>query len=839
MSVKIFYLYTYLKRYYSLVFSYTFSQVKKLRYHTLKRNCCNCLYINFLGVFLIGVSIFTMGIMCCTQATWFKIHVLDIYSNINICLYFIQLVLLVVFVYLYGFIIKNILLIKSISKVLPKEFISTLSNKIKIKDRFIYIFSLKFLKIFLLTNFFVLLLNLSYYIYFDSFLSPDISIELFIYILYISVCYNFSYCCINRVKFFSKYNICSVAYSFILLLLAKITVINLIMPLLLPYILLDNKYTGINKHIDFLEKNTLKFLKRFPIIHKLVSIKINNNVFLNSSIAKLRCSSIYTPLNNSNAKYIPKINFSALTMYNSKPNSVIISAIQSANKISSCLMFTYNDRSSFIAIDRLSVVNIPSANTQILRVDILGFLPKSGYFNKSNIDLAIEPKTLEISAFSSNNVLLKNKTCSKPFSESAIVKKGVYEFTVENKQEIPLSSDISDLLANLKKYSLNKKIDNFINNISPDLLNPFVFMVNLPGQNPENNEFNNGGNKGKQKATDEEIRSWDEQDRVNSQELVQMDIDTDTSILDIFEDEAFVSLMTPDELALQSSFIDFYNTLDVVDVDYELLKTDLSIYEGDLVDISSSIDYFASKGAPVNLDSLYIIPPAMYRLKTEYPSFFDEDSGNKYNVVGGLTDLNDYITHERKAAISEFMKEKSKNISQNTVNEEKASAESDNTISTCEPVVTDENTSESVGDVTSFESLKPSSLWERLHYSSNDEYEDAVRHRFDEICAEYYKDNRGDDINVRLVVTRARAHVVRNRIKELGDEYNSISDILKHNTNSRRATRAKDPSYSTDRSKIIRDKTLSAKDKQIQLQARLKLHKDILKEHRTKNKNKH
>lgn len=161
------------------------------------------------------------------------------------------------------------------------------------------------------------------------------------------------------------------------------------MPILLPFILINNECTGVNKHISYLEKNTLKFLNKLPVLHKLVFIKINSINSLNSSIVKFTHNNIGVQLNN-NVKCIPCIKTSSF-MYqiNSKPNSTIVSATQSAKTISSCLMFTYNDRSNFIAINRLSVVNIPNINTQILRVDKLGFLPKSGYF-KQEINLAVK-----------------------------------------------------------------------------------------------------------------------------------------------------------------------------------------------------------------------------------------------------------------------------------------------------------------------------------------------------------------------------------------------------------------------------------------------------------------
>ena len=76
---------------------------------------------------------------------------------------------------------------------------------------------------------------------------------------------------------------------------------------------------------------------------------------------------------NNNVKCILKIKASSF-MYNikSKSDSTIILAIQPMKTISAHPMFTYNNRSNFIAINRLSVVGIPSINTQILHIDDLG-----------------------------------------------------------------------------------------------------------------------------------------------------------------------------------------------------------------------------------------------------------------------------------------------------------------------------------------------------------------------------------------------------------------------------------------------------------------------------------
>ena len=782
MSVKILYHYTYtsIKKYCSLVFSSTFSQINKREFHTLRKNCYNSLNINFSGVFFIGVFIFIMGIIYCTSIRLPISNVIKLCSSINIYiiyLYYINTVLLFILIYLYAFILKKILLINSIKKTLPQEFISRLSNKTKIKDRFMYLFSLKFLKIFLLTSFFVLLPNLLYYICYDSFLSPDKSIELFIYVLYISICYNISNYYINGKNFFSKCNICNIGHSFILLLLAKITAIYL-MPLLLPYLMIINEYTCVNKHIHSVEKNTLKFLKRLPIVNKLVFIKIHNNyVFFNSSIAKFRYNNTAIPLNNSNVKHITKINFLALTICNNKPNSVIISAIQCANKRSSCLMFTYNDRSNFIAIDRLSVVNIPNIDTQILHVDKVGFLPKSGYFNKSNNNLVIKPKYFDISALYNSNGLLKDTTCYKAFPDCLLIEKKFSEFTVNNKQKISLPFDIFDLGANVNNYNLDIKTNNFINNISPDLLNPFVFMMNLPNQNPEGDKFNNSNNKGKGKATEEDMRAWDNEEDI--------------------------------------------------DIDYELLMDDLSIYEEDLKDISSSIDFLNSSGVSVNKGYFYAKDSALYRIITEYGSYFDEDSGNKHNPYGGLDELTDYIGGELKATFSKLRETEAIIKAQNLVNKEKALSKSHNTVFIPEPGIT--NISESELKNAQLHD-KLDSVWPELAYTSVGDFNRAVKLRFEELSAQYYIDDRVDDINVTSMMKKARQQIIFERKIELGDRFNDLNNNIKYARRrlNNRTLVVKDPTYVADKKKIVKDIFLPIKEKEIQLEARVKLHKDRL-----------
>ena len=796
------------KKYYPIIFGFQSIQINKREFHTLKKNSTSFLEFKLLGVFSAGVFVFmfNMAIISCIFVNLWKSNIVEFNYSINIdiiYIYFFSLVLTFLFIILYGFVLKKILLFKSIKNILPVEFVSILSNKIKIKDRLLYIFSLSILKIFLLTSFFVILPNLLYYIYLDCFISPKNWVELVIYIFYISICFNLSNCYINNQKFFSKYNMCNFGYSFILLLLTKTTVIFL-MPLLLPFILINNEYTGVNKHIACFEKNILNFFKRLPIVHKLVFIKINNNSFLNSSLVKFRHNNTCLQLNSSNVKYIPIINLSSLTMYSNRANSAIISAIQSTKIISSCLMFTYNDKSDFIVIDRLSVVNIPNINTQILRVDQLGLLPKSGYFNfnKLEINLAIKWKPLEISVYSSNNVLLKNTNCCKPLSDCALVEKRLSEFTVDNKQNISLPTDFSYPWANPDKYNLNIKTNDYMNNICPDLLNPIVYMMSFPNQDPDDNEFNNGNNnKGKGKATDDEIRGWGEQD--SAQELVPMEIDTTEQ--QTLQDQSVRNLVTPEESAQQSNIIDFYNSEPDMWVS-ELYQIDLSIIYQDLADIAKAMDFFTSTNRSVDVSNLFMKPAALYRIMIEYSIYFDEESENQHNALEALTQVNDYLIHEREAV----------NRSINKLYRKAAVNKRQQALTFTDP---------SLGRTWLYE--KKNSAWQRLGFSSAAEYESVVDNKYNELCTQYYLDNRQGDINVELMRARARAWVVRDRELKV-----NAKDYRKKRNLQLQKSRAIDPTYNRDKQRIINNKTLSSQEKQIQLEARSKLRQEI------KNKNK-
>ena len=828
-EVKNFYHYpiTYYKKHHpvTLGFLYPLIQANKREFHTLKRNCYNDLKFKLLSFYsAVVVFIFTVGIIYYIPVAWLKRDILEFNYGINIYIiyiYFVSLVLSFIFIPLYAFVLTKILLINSIKKRLSEEFVLILSNvhKVKIKDRFYYIFSLKFLKIFLLTSFFVLLPNVLYYIYFDCFICVYKWVELFIYILYINICYNLSNCYINRIKFFSKYNMCNLAYSFILLLLVKISVIFL-MPLLLPYMVINYEYTSVNKQIDSIKKNTLNFVKRLPIVHKLVLIKIPNNyAFFNLPLVKFRYNNTCILLNNSNVeyKYISKIKFTPLTMCNSKPNSTIISATQCTKTISSSLMFTYNDRSNHIAIDRLSVVNIPNINTQILRIDQLGFLPKSGFFNKAEINVAIKWKPAEISVLSSNNVLLscKNTTCCKPLPYSALVEKGVYKFTADNKQEISLPTDFSYLSANTNKYNLDIKTNNCMNNVSPELLNPFVFMMNLPNQNPDGHEFNTD-NSNKGKATEDEIKRWNEEDSARVSAQV------------VREQQTLQNIITPEELAQQSNIIDSSNT-EIIDLEYELYKDDLFIIGQDITDIGKATDFVLSSGRSPDISNLIIKPTALYRIMTEYESFFDQDSGNQRNVVEGLLQLSQYLSDERKA-INKYInkhKEKAMDKGQNRVNKQEATNKGQNIVNKQEAIGKGKKTiifGEPAMDKTGLAGpQKLDSVWPRLGFLSRKEYQDAVNDKYNELCAPYYKDNRGDDINKHLFLKKARSQVIHHREKEIND-----SEVKKLGRMASKRLYDIDPNYYWEIKKITRNKTLSIEERELQLQARRELHQDRL-----------
>lgn len=825
-------------------------QVKKREFHTLKKNTTNNLNYKLSGVLLVGVLMFSMAIISYIFVNLCKINFIDLYCSVNldyIYIYFLSLVLTFIFIVIYDFLLKKILLIKIFKNRLPAGFISGLSKKVKIRDRFFYIFSLNFFKIFLLTSFFLLLPYILYYILFYSFLYTNNLFILVIYILYISICINLSNCFINSKNFFSMNNMCNIGYSFILLLWVKFTVISII-PILLPYLVTNSSFIAINKHIAFIEKATLNFLKKLPVVHKLVFIKINNNSFLNSSLVKFKHHNHNTSvqLNSSNVKYIPFSNHRVFTNINSKPCSVIISAIQSAKVTSSCLMFTYNHKSNFIVINRISVVNIPRLNTQILRVDLLGFLPKSGYFhiNKPEINLVIKSKPLEIPVYSSKNVLLKNTNSYKPLSDW---EKGIFEYTLDNKPNISLPSDLSYLSANPDKFNLDMKINQYMdmNNISPDLLNPIVYMFSFSNQdqNPEGNEYNKGNNnKGKGKATDQEMEEWDKQD--TGQEFTEMDIDTDaeTSLEDRIQEQAARNLASQAELNEQVNLWDSYsyrfNTLNRQGETESEVVEDTAItaarsnFINDRDDVRKAINFFIinNVSADENVTNITSSPSALDRIMTQYASYFDEDSGNQSNIVQGLNQVNDYLREEEKAVVI---------AEQQKVDQKRHEA----SIKSQQDYVADKSKDkkaiaflEPITDKAGLSSGKPArsnSVYDRLGFSTKNEYNAAVENKYNELYQQHLNNNLSDltQKEMRSMKHKARLHVNRTREREL----NPTEYKQKIALNTQNITNL-DPSYISDKKKIMRNNTLSPEQRDIELQARKKLHQDILKENKNKKK---
>lgn len=825
------------KKYYPITLACHNMQVKKREFHTSKKNISNHLnYKQLFAVLLVGVLIFSMAIISYFFFNSCKINFLDLYSSVNIdfiYIYFLSLVLTFIFIVIYDFFLKKILLLEIFKYRLPVEFVSGLSIKVKIRDRFLYIFSIKFFKIFLLTSFLLLVPYLLYYILFNCFLYTNNLFILVIYILYISICINLSNCFINSKNFFSMYNMCNIGYSFILLLCVKFTVIFII-PILLPYLVTNCSCTAINKHIAFIEKATLKFLKKLPIVHKLVFIKSNNNSFLNSSLVKFKQHKHNTTvqLNNSNVKYVPFSNHRVFTNINSKPCSVIISAIQSAKVTSSCIMFTYNQRSNFIVINRLSVVNIPRLNTHIMRVDLLGFLPKSGYFqiNKPEVNLVIKSKPLEIPVYSSKNVLLKNTNSYVPLSDS---EKGILEYTLDNKPNISLPSDLSYLSAKPDKFNLDMKMNQYqdMNNIFPDLLNPVVYMFSFSNQDqsPDGNEYNKGNNnKGKGRATDQEMEEWDKPD--TGQELIEEDIDADaeTSVADRIQEQAAINLISQVEFEQQGNLWRFpyrYNTLNRHDESDSQVVEDPSItaarsnFINDKNDVTKALNFVIMHNVPAheNVANITNRPAALDRILTQYASYFDEDSGNQFDIVQGLNQINHYLREEEKTTLvreQQRIDKERQEASLKSLQDSEINKSIDKPITRRRPR---REITESVLDRLSF---------------SQDQHDVAVENKFNEMYP--YANNNSSNISQKEMSSmrhNARMALMRSRELEL-----NATDFRKKAALYTKNVRDQDPTYRSDRNKIKADITLSPEQRELQLQARKKQHQDILKDNKNKKK---
>lgn len=429
---------------------------------------------------------------------------------------------------------------------------------------------------------------------------------------------------------------CVLGYSFIILLCAKLSVL-----FTMPYVMycLLNFYIGNNtsycagkstpdqdtntslKNLTDFSKSILKHVKRLPIINKLLYIKFNSNHCLNPSIGKFKSNN--PDLYSNSARYIsmPKVKtvFYALPMFNTRPKSDIISAIISQEKPMSRFMFTYNSTVNYIHIEKVSIINCPYISTYILRVQEIGCLPKSGYFNKSDNSVAIRAKPSEITLISPNNYLFNTINNSKVSAGSSFLEKQVYVSAVNNKSEISSSFDIAGILPGGTKFNLDVKRDDYMNNINPELLNPFAFMMRLPNQNLGEDEINHRrseiSNKGKRKATEDEVNEWD--DEQTSQDVVT-----------ISEEESDAD---NDEQS---------------DTDNEMPEA-LKVYIQDMKSLYEAIIFVHHNGNTLFDDYVKRAScPTLNHIMSEYESFFISEDGDNNNTLEALNELLEYLTQE-------------------------------------------------------------------------------------------------------------------------------------------------------------------------------------------------
>jgi len=248
--------------------------------------------------------------------------------------------------------------------------------------------------------------------------------------------------------------------------------------------------------------------------------------------------------------------------------------------------------------------------------------------------------------------------------------------------------------------------------------------------------------------------------------------------------------------------------------------------------VRKAINFFIinNVSADENVTNITSSPSALDRIMTQYASYFDEDSGNQSNIVQGLNQVNDYLREEEKAVVI---------AEQQKVDQKRHEA----SIKSQQDYVADKSKDkkaiaflEPITDKAGLSSGKPArsnSVYDRLGFSTKNEYNAAVENKYNELYQQHLNNNLSDltQKEMRSMKHKARLHVNRTREREL----NPTEYKQKIALNTQNITNL-DPSYISDKKKIMRNNTLSPEQRDIELQARKKLHQDILKENKNKKK---
>lgn len=210
---------------------------------------------------------------------------MDLSFNIILIFVWICFSTLYTFFFLfYTFYFNKILRNKYIGKFLPTKFASELAIKIKLRDRIKYFFTPKNLIYFFLCLSWTWIPNGIKYILTGSIFNPATLTELIFLSLYISIGFRIISCFFKKINFFSRYNICFIVYTFLIIFCTKWSMLYL--TLLIPPILGDfNNGNIVNKFLDYLKQFT-KLLEKVSIVNKLKFSNILDSNDRNKSVHK-------------------------------------------------------------------------------------------------------------------------------------------------------------------------------------------------------------------------------------------------------------------------------------------------------------------------------------------------------------------------------------------------------------------------------------------------------------------------------------------------------------------------------------------------------------------------
>ena len=168
----------------------------------------------------------------------------------------------------YIFCFNKILTSRHIIKFLPVEFASRLTVKTKIRDIFLYFFSIKFVKYVILCGCFITIpFAVKLYLTGCIFYSSSSLFDLIFVALYVSIILNIVSCFLNNKKYFCIDNLCSIIYIFCIIFCAKLTLgLIICIPLLMGDLNIGN---NVNKAIVKNLNEFPKLLDKLPIINKL------------------------------------------------------------------------------------------------------------------------------------------------------------------------------------------------------------------------------------------------------------------------------------------------------------------------------------------------------------------------------------------------------------------------------------------------------------------------------------------------------------------------------------------------------------------------------------------